>query len=115
LIDVYPTLVELCSLKAPKEQLDGTSLVPILKNPELEGRKHVFIKRTNGYTLKTKAFSYTEFIKAADNSILDKMLYDHRESRAENINVVYKKEFLSIAAEMSQTLHSAYQKNIEGE
>jgi hypothetical protein len=43
------------------------------------------------------------------------MLYDHRESRAENINVVYKKEFLSVAAEMSQTLHSAYQKNIEGE
>ena len=43
------------------------------------------------------------------------MLYDHRESKAENINVVNKKEFLSIAAEMSQTLHSAYQKNIEGE
>jgi arylsulfatase A-like enzyme len=115
LIDIYPTLAELCELKAPKEQLDGTSLVPILKNPELEGRKHVLIKKTNGYTLKTNAFSYTEFINAADNSILDKMLYDHRESKAENINVVNKKEFLSIAAEMSQTLHSAYQKNIEGE
>ncbi len=115
LIDVYPTLVELCELKAPKEQLDGTSLVPILKNPELEGRKHVLIKKKNGYTLKTNTFSYTEFIKAADNSVLDKMLYDHRESKAENINVVNKKEFLSIAAEMSQTRHSAYQKNIEGE
>ncbi len=65
LIDVYPTLVELCGLKAPKEQLDGTSLVPILKNPELEGRKHVFIKRTNGYTLKTKAFSYTRIYKSS--------------------------------------------------
>jgi hypothetical protein len=43
------------------------------------------------------------------------MLYDHRESKAENINVVNKKEFLCIAAEMSQTLHSAYKKNIEGE
>ena len=57
LIDIYPTLVELCELKAPKEQLDGTSLVPILKNPELEGRKHVFIKRANDFTLKTKAYS----------------------------------------------------------
>jgi arylsulfatase A-like enzyme len=114
LIDIYPTLVELCELKAPKEQLDGTSLVPILKNPELEGRKHVFIKRANGFTLKTKAYSYTEFINAADNSVLDKMLYDHRENKVENTNVVYKKEFQSIAAEMSQTLHSAYQKNIEG-
>ena len=114
LIDIYPTLVELCELKAPKEQLDGTSLVPILKNPELEGRKHVFIKRANGFTLKTKAYSYTEFINAADDSVLDKMLYDHRENKVENTNVVYKKEFQSIAAEMSQTLHSAYQKNIEG-
>jgi arylsulfatase A-like enzyme len=114
LIDIYPTLVELCELKAPKEQLDGTSLVPILKNPELEGRKHVFIKRANGFTLKTKAYSYTEFINAADNSVLDKMLYDHRENKVENTNVVYKKAFQSIAAEMSQTLHSAYQKNIEG-
>ncbi len=115
LIDIYPTLVELCGLKSPKEQLDGTSLVPILKNPELEGRKHVFIKRANGFTLKTKAFSYTEFIKASDNSVLDKMLYDHRGNKVENTNIVYKKEFQSIAAEMSQTLNSAYQKNIEGE
>ena len=115
LIDIYPTLVELCELKAPKEQLDGASLVPILKNPELEGRKHVFIKRTNGYTLKTKAFSYTEFIRSTDNSILDKMLYDHRENKVENVNIVYNKDFQSIATQMSQILHSAYQKNIQGE
>ena len=29
----------------------------------LEGKKHVFIKQTNGFTLKTNDFSYTEFIK----------------------------------------------------
>ena len=115
LIDIYPTLVELCGLKAPKEQLDGNSLVPILKNLELEGREHVFIKRTNGFTLKTKGFSYTEFINASDNSILDKMLYDHRKNKDENTNVAYKKEFESIVAKMSKTLHSAYVKNIEGE
>ena len=115
LIDIYPTLVELCELKAPKEQLDGASLVPILKNPELEGRKHVFIKRTNGYTLKTKAFSYTEFIRSTDNSVMDKMLYDHRENKVENVNIVYNKDFQSIATQMSQILHSAYQKNIQGE
>ena len=115
LIDIYPTLVELCGLKAPKNQLDGTSLVPILKNPKLEGRKHVFIKRTNGYTLKTKAFSYTEFIRSTDNSVMDKMLYDHRENKVENVNIVYNKDFQSIATQMSQILHSAYQKNIQGE
>jgi arylsulfatase A-like enzyme len=31
LIDVYPTLIDLCKL--PKKELDGTSFAPLLKNP----------------------------------------------------------------------------------
>ena len=56
LVDVYPTLAEICGIEVPKKQLDGTSLVSILNNPNLEGKKHVFIKKGNGFTLKTKDF-----------------------------------------------------------
>jgi arylsulfatase A-like enzyme len=114
LVDVYPTLAEICGIEVPKKQLDGTSLVSILNNPNLEGKKHIFIKKGNGFTLKTKDFSYTEFLKPKDNSTVVRMLYDHRKNKSENINVVHQKEFESIVSELSLTLHSVYQKNIYG-
>ena len=114
LVDVYPTLAEICEIETPKKQLDGTSLVSILNNPNLEGKKHVFIKKGNGFTLKTRDFSYTEFIKSKDNSIMARMLYDHRATKIENVNIVNQKEFKNTVSELNLILHSDYQKNIEG-
>jgi len=34
LVDIYPTLIELCNL--PKKELDGKSIVPLLKKPNTE-------------------------------------------------------------------------------
>ena len=115
LVDVYPTLVEICEIEAPKKQLDGVSLVPVLDNLNCEGQEHVFIKKNNGFTLKTRDFSYTEFITPKDDSTVARMVYDHRKTKSENINVVDQKEFKSIVSELSLTLHSVYQKNIYGE
>ena len=114
LVDIYPTLTEICGLKTPKNQLDGVSLVPILNNTESKGKEHVLIKRTNGFTLKTRELSYTEFIDPTDNSVITTMLYDHRINKKENINIVDKKEFKKTVLELSSTLHSVYKNNIEG-
>ena len=114
LVDIYPTIAELCGLGVPKNQLNGTSLAPVLNNPNLEGKSHVFIKKTNAFTIKTRDFSYTEFIKQEDNTIIDKMLYDHRISKVENINIANKMEFENTVSELNYILHSKYQKNITG-
>ena len=114
LVDVYPTLTEICGLRPPVDQLDGTSLVDIMSNPKLDGKNHIFIKRGKGFTLKTNDFSYTEFIRPADNKTVASMLYDHRFNKDENINVVNQKEFSEVVSKLKTTLHTVYQKNITG-
>lgn len=115
LVDIYPTLVEICGLKAPKKQLDGSSLVPILNNTALKGKQQILIKRTNGFTLKTNAFSYTEFINPDGHKVMTKMLYDHRRDKDENINVVNHPALRDKAAELSNILHLEYERNIKGQ
>ena len=57
LTDIYPTVVELLGLELPEHKLAGESLVPILKNPSLVGKSHVFLKNGNGYTIQTQEYS----------------------------------------------------------
>ncbi|WP_222927920.1 sulfatase [Polaribacter aestuariivivens] len=115
LVDVYPTLAELCNLQLPENQLDGKSLVSVLKDDKIKGKDHIFIKKGNGFTLKTPHFSYTEFIKPEDNSTITSMLYDHKIDKAENINVVNFPEYKEVVADLKQILHTSYKKNIDGE
>jgi arylsulfatase A-like enzyme len=114
LVDIYPTLAELCRLEFPENQVDGVSMVPILKDVNKKGKDHVLIKKGNGFTLKTPDFSYTEFINPVDNSTIKSMLYDHRVDKAENENVVKLPKYNKVVIKLKSLLHSTYKQNIEG-
>ena len=114
LIDVYPTVVELLDLKLPKHQLAGESLVPVLKDPSLDGKSHVFLKNGKGYTIQTQEYSYTEFINN-DNKTFASMLYDHRTDVDENIDVVDKANYADTVTQLSTLLHTEYVSNIIGD
>lgn len=43
LVYIYPTLAELFDLEIPEGQIEGTSLVPILDDPDLAGKAHIFV------------------------------------------------------------------------
>jgi arylsulfatase A-like enzyme len=58
LVDIYPTLVELAGIECPAE-LDGTSLVPLLKDPGLEWERPALMTWLRGnHAVRSKTHRY---------------------------------------------------------
>jgi iduronate 2-sulfatase len=77
LLDIYPTLAELANLPAPTD-LDGKSLVPLLKDPVATWEKAAYtqVKRPNGVvgrSVRTERWRYTEWNEGKAGA----ELYDH--------------------------------------
>jgi choline-sulfatase len=84
LIDLYPTLCELTKTKSP-EHLDGTSLVPLLRDPAAKSPRPAITVMGGGaevsYAARTEQWRY---IRYADGS---EELYDHQTDPNEWTNV----------------------------
>lgn len=100
LVDIYPTLTELAGLPLPKE-LEGISMVPLLKNPKLPWKAAVFSQfprvignkdKSNvmGYSLRTQNFRYTEWQDIKSQKVYIRELYDHKQDPFETSNLVNK-------------------------
>lgn len=72
MIDVYPTLAELCGLLAP-QNLHGRSLNPLLDDVAAEHKSAAYTQARNGYSVRTDRFRYTEWTGANGGA----ELYDH--------------------------------------
>lgn len=72
LLDVYPTLVDLCGLP-PRPELEGRSLVPLLKNPQAEWQTPtVTTHGRNNHAVRSADWRYIRYANG------DEELYDHR-------------------------------------
>jgi arylsulfatase A-like enzyme len=70
LIDLYPTLAELCALP-PKSGLDGRSLVPLLKGDSLPPRPVVTTFDYGNYSIRTQRWRLIHYQDGTEE------LYDH--------------------------------------
>jgi len=96
LIDLYPTLVELCGLKLPYE-LDGESLVPLLRNPGKEtGRKLATAFDPGNISVRSDRWRY---IRYADGS---EELYDLQEDPNEWDNLAGDEKHRKLLQEFRQ-------------
>ena len=121
-LDIFPTLAELAGVKAP-ENIQGQSLVPMLKDPAAVGRgwaltqvtrggggkqkpgaaKPGAAKRFFGYSLRTPRYRYTEWDEGAEG----RELYDHDNDPGELVNLAGKPEHAATVTELSEKLRAA--------
>ncbi|MDT8301164.1 MAG: sulfatase [Sedimentisphaerales bacterium] len=110
-VDIYPTLSEVCGLRAPGH-LEGLSMVPLLKNPELPWKKAAFSQyprgKVMGYTMRTKRFRYTEWKNRETGKVQARELYDHWKDPQENINAAAQPEYKQDVQRLSRILKSGW-------
>ena len=99
LLDLYPTLNELCSLRVADQQhsqsLDGKSIVRLLDDPKVEWKRYSIteFKRGNA-AVRTDCYRYIRYNDGSEE------LYDHESDPNEWHNLADRKEH----AELKQTL-----------
>jgi choline-sulfatase len=93
LLDLYPTLVDLCGLPA-KESLEGHSLVPQLKDAQAKRPWPAITTHNQGnHSVRTEHFRY---IRYADGS---EEFYDHRHDPNEWTNLISNSDYAGLVAE----------------
>lgn len=96
LIDIYPTLVDLCGLEqVPNDQLQGRSLVPLLEDSDREWNHPVLITHHPGnHAIRTERWRYIHY----DNG--DEELYDHTKDPNEFHNLAPLPEYADTIKEL---------------
>jgi len=96
LMDIYPTLVELCGLPA-KPGLDGHSLVPLLLNPKAKwNHPAITTYDFSEFSIRTERWRYTRYIDDGTE------LYDHQKDPEEWINLTGNAEYRAVVKQMEE-------------
>lgn len=125
-VDIYPTLCDMTGFEVPT-YLQGTSLKPILDNPETTvkdaaysqfllgryGPKELRKIERMGYTVRTDRYRYVEWYEwnaeqKTKGNFIARELFDHETDPQENINIANKAENENLIVQMSKSLSKGF-------
>ena len=99
LLDLYPTLIELCGLRLPPQKLEGRSLVNSLIRPmEKTGRVVITTQGRGNHAVRSSRYRY---IRYADGS---EELYDHKTDSHEWNNLSLDPGLVKVKSELMDYL-----------
>ena len=114
LIDIYPTLCNICQLPIP-EEVEGISMAPVIEDPMLPWKTAAFaqLRRTfgnagsvDGYTMRTDQYRYTEWGKNGERGV---ELYDYMTDPHETVNIAHQPENKELIEQLSLKLQAGWQ------
>lgn len=98
LIDLYPTLAELCNLQTP-ETLEGRSLRPLLKNPAADWPYPALTTNFEGnHAVRSEQYRYIRYRDGSEE------LYDHERDPNEWTNLAGDPQYATVIQELSHWL-----------
>jgi arylsulfatase A-like enzyme len=119
-VDIFPTLCDLSGLKIP-ENLDGKSLLPLMKNPEVLVNEFAISQYPHGgkmgYSIRTSQYRLIWWMNNGFRSnnpfskdlIIAKELYDYEKDPLETVNVLDDKEYVRIVADLENKMSAFFE------
>jgi arylsulfatase A-like enzyme len=116
LLDMYPTLAQLCGL-TPPAGLEGRSFVPLLRKPDLRWKEAAFTTYYKplpelgigfGRAMRTDRYRFVEW-SGSDSEKRVYELYDEQADPLEKTNIADKPENAELVAKLRKQLHAVDQ------
>ena len=122
LVDIYPTLVDVCELNAPVD-MEGISLKPLLADPDRSWKRAVFSQFPRaltasrsrghgefmGYAIRSDRYRYVEWRNWESGKIVSRELYDRDEDSDESYNVAELSTNDQVVSRLSRWLNQGWQ------
>jgi arylsulfatase A-like enzyme len=109
MIDIYPTMIDLCYLDPPAHQMDGESLRPFLENHHFDWDKpSLTFLGENFLSVRSNRYRYILYPDGTEE------LYDHKYDPFEWKNLLYYSDYKEIVDQHKIHVPKKFEKSIPG-